>query len=111
LRGQRAGWARLLRRADKKDCPYAEQIDAEWKAWQVAKELAQELRAMGYLPNAAREVRADVTHRVERRATAAEMNARVAEFEKIVREAGQMDEEAEKEIAALKALVAASQEP
>jgi len=77
-------------------------IAAELAAWKVAKELAQELRAMGYLPNAAREVRASLTHRVEKTASLIEASARVVEFEKILTEAGRMDDKARAEIAALK---------
>jgi predicted ArsR family transcriptional regulator len=100
----------LVKLAGRNDCPYEVRLGAELGAWKVAKELAQELRAMGYLPNAAREVRADVTHRIPRQASFSEMHARVVEFERVVKEAGRMDEETEKEIAALKAIVATSRE-
>ena len=94
--------SRMRRMANDRETPAAVRLDAEWKAWLACDGLAERLQKRGSLPSAAKEVRADVTHRVERQSTAAEMNARVAEFEKIVRDAGRMDEVAEKQFARLK---------
>jgi hypothetical protein len=93
---------RLTKVADAKDCPYQTKVDAEWKAWQVARELAQELRAMGYLPNAAKEVNAHLTHHVTRQATADETRAKIAEFERAMKEVGFENEAARKQLEAIK---------
>jgi len=94
--------ARLRRLANKEDGPLTARVEAEWRAWLACDRLAERLQKMGYLPNAAREVHAKLTHRVEKTASLIEASARVVEFEKILTEAGRMDDKARAEIAALK---------
>lgn len=60
-----AGMARLRRIARDRATPAAVRVDAERSAWGVLRDLAQLLQRMGYLPETARAIRADLTHRLE----------------------------------------------
>ncbi|MBX7134396.1 MAG: hypothetical protein K1X67_17120 [Fimbriimonadaceae bacterium] len=55
---------RLRRVARDKSTPAHGKVDAERFAWLVTKDLIVLLQRLGYLPEAAREFRADLTHRI-----------------------------------------------
>ena len=54
----------LRRIARDKDVPAAVQSDAAYRCHQVFSDLVQRLQGLGYLPTAAHEIRADLTHHV-----------------------------------------------
>lgn len=56
--------AHLRRAARDKKAPTAVQVDAAYRAYQVFSDLVQRLQGLGYLPTAAHEIRADLTHHV-----------------------------------------------
>ena len=55
---------RLRRISKEAACPPSAKVDAELGAWTVARELVEALQSLGYLPTAAQELRADMTHRL-----------------------------------------------
>lgn len=57
--------ARLRRIARDRECPHAAKVDAERSAWTVMREFVEKLQSLGYLPTAAQQIRADLTHRLE----------------------------------------------
>lgn len=56
--------ARLRRMSRDKDSPLSSRVEAERAAWDVGRELVQSLQSLGYLPTAARELKADLRHSV-----------------------------------------------
>lgn len=56
---------RLRRIARDRDCPHAAKVDAERAAWSVMREFVEKLQSLGYLPTAAQQIQADLTHRLE----------------------------------------------
>jgi DNA-binding CsgD family transcriptional regulator len=62
LRQAECSIARMRRVSGDKDTPPAVKVEAEHRSWQVERELAEVLQKLGYLPTAAQEIRADLTH-------------------------------------------------
>lgn len=54
--------SRMRRVSRDKETPPAVKIEAEHRSWQVVRELAEVLQRLGYLPTAAHEIKADLTH-------------------------------------------------
>ncbi len=57
--------ARLRRIARDRECPHAAKVEAERSAWTVMRELIEKLQSLGYLPTAAQQIEAELTHRIE----------------------------------------------
>lgn len=72
--------SRLQRIARDRATQSATQVDAEREAWRVQKELADLLIRMGFLPQAATELRADFTHHVEALPSVADLRAEQKAF-------------------------------
>ena len=53
---------RLRRIGKESNCPAAVKVEAERGAWSVTREVVEALQSLGYLPTAAQELRADMTH-------------------------------------------------
>ena len=61
VRQAESGIARLRRVARERECPHATKVESERAAWSIARELIQCLQRLGYLPEAAQRVRAEVS--------------------------------------------------
>lgn len=57
--------ARIRRIVRAANVPSSVKIDAERACWMITRELVQCLQRLGYLPTAAHEIRADLTHHVD----------------------------------------------
>lgn len=64
LRQAESGVSRLRRIARERECPHATKVEAERTAWAITREMIQSLQRLGYLPEAAREVRASLHHQL-----------------------------------------------
>lgn len=57
--------ARLRRLSRERDCPAAVRVDAERVNWLILSDLVRTLQRLGWLPTAAQQIRADLTHRTD----------------------------------------------
>jgi len=83
--------SRLRRITRERDCPHPTRVEAERSAWTVAKELTETLQRLGFLPTAAQEIRADLTHRVEGPPSFDELHAQIETLELVLHQAGGSD--------------------
>ncbi len=77
----------IRRVAREKKTPASVKVDAEHRCYQVFSDLVQSLQRLGYLPTAAHEIRADLTHHVDEPPS----------FEQMLTEIGQLEFVVEKE--------------
>lgn len=83
--------ARLRRITRERDCPHSTRVEAERSAWTVAKELTETLQRLGFLPTAAQEIRADLTHRMEGPPSFDELHSQIESLEVVLQQAGGSD--------------------
>lgn len=87
----RHSMARLRRLARDRGTPPATKVDAERAAWRTMYELTQKLQSLGYLPTAAHELKASMTHRVETPPEFQELAEEAHQLAAIMREHGAAD--------------------
>lgn len=85
-----------------RDTPAAARIDAIKARWQVACQLSERLQSLGYLPEAARQVRADLTHRLAQPASVEALQAQFSEIETLLGEVAPEDPTVRERAAALR---------
>jgi len=83
--------SRLRRITRERDCPHPTRVEAERNAWTVAREMTETLQRLGFLPTAAQEIRADLTHRVEGPPSFDELHAQIETLEVVLQQAGRSD--------------------
>lgn len=91
--------ARLRRVARDRECPHATKVEAERLAWVVTRETVETLQSLGYLPTAAQQIQADLTHRIE----GDQLQQDFHEVEAVLREVGlPIDSPAARQLQSLK---------
>lgn len=83
---------RLRRIAREKDCPHAARVEAVRGTWTVVKELTELLQHLGYLPTAAHQIRADLTHHIDEPPSFDQMQMEVARLELLIEQGDKTDE-------------------
>jgi predicted DNA-binding protein YlxM (UPF0122 family) len=83
---------RLRRIAREKDCPHAARVEAVRSTWTVVKELTEKLQSLGYLPTAAHQIRADLTHHIDEPPSFDQMQAEVKQLELVIEQSGTSDD-------------------
>ena len=83
---------RLRRIAREKDCPHAARVEAIRGTWTVVKELTEKLQSLGYLPTAAHQIRADLTHHIDEPPSFDQMQMEVARLELLIEQGDKTDE-------------------
>jgi transposase len=83
---------RLRRIAREKDCPHAARVEAVRSTWIVVKELTEKLQSLGYLPTAAHQIRADLTHHIDEPPSFDQMQVEVARLELLFEQDDNTDE-------------------
>ncbi len=78
--------ARLRRITRERDCPHATRVEAERSAWTIIRELGEILQRLGYLPTAAQEIHADLTHRLEAPPSLEELQGQFETMQRVLRE-------------------------
>ena len=75
---------RMRRVAREKSTPASVKVEAEHRCYQVYSDLVQNLQRLGYLPTAAQEIRADLTHHVDQPPSFDEMLEELAQLERVL---------------------------
>jgi transposase len=83
---------RLRRIAREKECPHAARVEAVRGTWTVVKELTELLQHLGYLPTAAHQIRADLTHHIDEPPSFDQMQMEVARLELLIKLGDKTDE-------------------
>lgn len=94
--------SRLRRITRERDCPHATRVEAERNAWTVAREMTETLQRLGFLPTAAQEIRADLTHRMDAPPSFDELHSQIETLELVLQQAGGSDPEPLAGLGALK---------
>ena len=96
---------RLRKIAREKDCPAAARVDAVRGTWTVIKEMTELLQRLGYLPTAAQQVRADLTHHLDEPLSTDQMRSEAESLGLIIKQSGTEDKELCKQLAAFKTIL------
>jgi len=83
---------RLRRIAREKNCPPAARVEAVRGTWTVVKELTELLQSLGYMPTAAHQIRADLTHHIDEPPSFDQMQMEVARLELLIEQGDKPDE-------------------
>jgi len=94
---------RFRRIAREKDCPHAARVEAVRGTWTVVKELTELLQHLGYLPTAAHQIRADLTHHMDEPPSFDQMQMEVARLELVIEQSGTADDKLGQQLCQLKA--------
>ena len=76
--------SRMRRVAREKTTPASVKVDAEHRCFQIFSDLVQSLQRLGYLPTAAHEIRADLTHHVDEPPGFDEMLTEIGQLELVI---------------------------
>ena len=94
--------SRLRRLAREKTTPASAKVDAEHRCYQVFSDLVQCLQRLGYLPTAAHEIRADLTHHLDDPPEFEHMLAEVTRLELLIDNNGGGDDQTRHQLSQLK---------
>jgi len=98
----------LTRLFKEKNCPANVRADAIQKTWTITKELSQMLQSIGYLPNAALNVRTDFNHNICEPPGFEQLISEVETLERSLEQSNVCDEKAVEMITELKSLLSRS---
>lgn len=93
---------RLRRIAREKACPHAVRVEAVRSTWTVVKELTEKLQSLGYLPTAAHQIRADLTHHIDEPPSFEQMQVEVERLEFLFEQGDKTDEKTRQVITEMK---------
>ncbi len=94
--------SRMRRVAREKRTPPSVKVDAEHRCYQVLSDLVRTMQSLGYLPTAAHEIRADLTHRVDEPPGFDQMLAEVTRLELVLESSRGGDDGTRKQLTQLK---------
>ncbi len=98
----------LIRISKDNACPYSTKVHAISETWNIIKELNQVLQSVGYLPNTALQINANVDHTFSEPPTFEQLKCEIETLELSLQQTDSGDEKTLKMVAGLKSLIVRS---